>query len=341
VHPLTIIGNEGSPYSRKMRAVLRYRQIPHRWVVQQGPEYVAPPKPAVDVIPVLVWHDDDGRMRESMVDSTPQIRRLEREFSGRSIVPSDPALDFIAALVEDYGDEWCTKFMFHYRWADPAGIEWSRRQLIREINPSATGESIEHFSSWFAPRQMGRRSVVGSTEATAPVLEAGYRRLLGLLEGILARRQFLLGDRPSIADFGLYGQLTQLCGFDPSSRAIAQERAPRVVAWVTRLDDLSGWRVEDKQWLPRAAAIELLRPLLVEIGTSYVPFLLANAAAKAAGQEEVRCEVGGAQWVQKVFGYQVKCLKWLREQFAALSADDQAWVRAELDATRCGALVAA
>lgn len=217
--PLTIVGNEGSPYSRKMRAVLRYRRIPHRWVVSQGPEYRKTPPVPVQVIPVLVWHNEDGGMREAMVDSTPQILRLEREYTGRSLLPPDPALALLAALIEDYGDEWCTKFMFHYRWADQAGIAWARRHLMLQIDPGIGAAQLEQFASWFSERQIGRRAVVGSSEETRATLEGGYLSLLQKLDALIAQRRFLFGDRPSAADFGLYGQLSQLCGFDPSFRA--------------------------------------------------------------------------------------------------------------------------
>lgn len=339
-HPLTIIGNEGSPYSRKMRAVLRYRRIPHRWVVQMGPEYVAPPKVPVEIIPVLVWHDDAGAMRESMVDSTPQIRRLERECSGRSLMPADPVLAFLSALIEDYADEWVTKYMFHYRWADEAGIAWARVHLMRQIDPSVPPQQLEQFSAWFGRRQIDRRWVVGSNDETRPVIEAGYPRLLGLLEDLVGARRFLFGDRPAAGDFGLYGQLTQLCQFDPTAVRIAQERAPRVTAWTSRMEDLSGWRVDEGQWLAREAALPALRPLLAEIGATYAPFLLANAAAKRAGKAEVECRIQGVRWRQQVFPYQLKCLRWLREEFAALAPADQAWLRPVLDAAGCGALVA-
>ena len=38
----------------------------------------------------------------------------------------EPVAAFIDYLIEDFGDEWCTKYMFHYRWypaedADNAG----------------------------------------------------------------------------------------------------------------------------------------------------------------------------------------------------------------------------
>ena len=337
--PLTIIGNEGSPYSRKMRAVLRYRRIPHRWMVQRGPEYVAPPKVPVEVIPVLVWHDESGAMKESMVDSTPQIRRLEKEFTGRSILHPDPALEFVSSLIEDYADEWCTKLMFHYRWADESGIEWARRHLMRQINPSVPAAQLEQFADWFAKRQVERCWVVGSNAETAPIIEAGYQRLLNLLEVLVESRAFLFGDRPAAADFGLYGQLTQLCLFDPTSMRIAYETAPRVVAWTQRLEDLSGWHTDDSQWLGREEAMNALMPLLKEIGLTYVPFLLANAAAKAAGAENMECEIQGTRWQQKTFPYQAKCLKWLREHFASLTAQGQSWLRAYLESAGCGALL--
>lgn len=340
-HPLTLIGNEGSPYSRKMRAVLRYRRIPHVWVAGNGPEYVPPPKVPVAVIPVLVWHDESGVMRESMVDSTPQIARLEHEYAGRSLRHPDPALEFVSALFEDYADEWCTKFMFHYRWADAAGIAWAREHLLRQINPSTPAEAIAQFSGWFAPRQIDRRAVVGSSETTRPLIEAGYARLLRLLDALIETRPFLLGQRPSAGDFGLYGQLTQLCLFDPTSAGLARAIAPRVVAWTERLEDLSGWQPQASQWLNREAVLPALQALLAEIGASYVPFLLANAAAKAAEQGEVDCLIEGTRWQQKVFGYQLKCLHWLREQFAALGSADQQWLRAALAPSGCDALFAA
>ena len=44
------------------------------------------------------------------------------------LLPDDPALSFINYLLEDFGDEWVTKYMFHYRWyfEEDADNAWNR-----------------------------------------------------------------------------------------------------------------------------------------------------------------------------------------------------------------------
>ena len=149
-----------------------------------------------------------------------------------------------------------------------------------------------------------------------------------------------MGDRPGASDFGLFGQLTQLVGFDPTAAAIALELAPRVVAWVDVVDDLSGLEPSETDWRSRADPSDTLRALLAEVGRVYVPFLLANAEALARGAPRVECLIDGRGWVQKPFPYQGKCLHWLRETHAALAPEDRRAVDAVLDGTGCERLFA-
>src|SRR5204863_5516363 len=68
-----VIGGPGSPYSFKMRAVLRYRRIPHDWVVppkfQDSEGELA--KAGKGIIPVMQL--PDGRY---WADATPMILAL-------------------------------------------------------------------------------------------------------------------------------------------------------------------------------------------------------------------------------------------------------------------------
>jgi glutathione S-transferase len=332
--PLRIVGAVGSPYSRKLRAVLRYRRIPHAWVNHGSPESRDLPQPRVWLLPQLILPAADGGL-EARTDSSPLIRFLEREAAGRSVIPPDPVLAFLDALLEDYADEWLTKAMFHYRWAYDADVATAAAILPRWFRTDQPEDVAVRAGASFAERQVGRLGVVGSNPMTAPLIEDSYRRLLALLDAHLTAHRFLFGGRPASADFGLYGQLTQLVGFDPTPMALARAQAPRVVAWVDIVEDLSGLEPSAGDWMPRAAVPASLRALLAEVGRVYAPFLLANAEALARGAERVECTIDGRPWTQRPFPYQGKCLAWLREGYAALGAADRRAADALLAGTGC------
>jgi glutathione S-transferase len=339
-HPLKILGAPGSPYSRKLRSVLRYRRIPHLWIQRGSKDEGRVPEIPVRLIPVLVFPGPEGRYEEAAVDSTPLIRRLEREYEGRTVIPPDPVLAFLDALLEDYADEWLTKCMFHYRWAFAADVDLAARVLPRWGAIDKTEAEIAPRSKAFSERQVGRLGVVGSSPTTAPVIEASYRRLLQLLDARLTESPYVFGQRPAASDFGLFGQLTQLVQFDPTPMALARAEAPRIVAWIETVEDLSGLTVSDADWSARSPFPDTLRALFTEIGRVYAPALLANARALETRAARVECEIDGKPWVQQPFPYQAKCLAALRAERAKLAGIERSAVDAALAGTGCEVLFA-
>jgi glutathione S-transferase len=337
--PLALKGAPGSPYTRKMVALMRYRRIPYRLLVGDQDQALGLPAPRVALLPTFYFPDETGEL-EAVVDSTPIIRRLEREYPGRSVIPSDPVLRFLDELLEDYGDEWLTKAMFHYRWYYQDDIDRAGQILPRWRNLKATDEEIAPISAYISERQISRLYVVGSNDTTAPVIESSYLRFLDLFRAHLVNGPFTLGARPGAADFALYGQLTQLAAFDPTPMADTLERAPQVYAWVSVVEDLSGLTPAADQWFDPDDLPDTLTALLAELGRTYVPVMLANAAAIDGGMDEVRTEVEGEAWVQQPFPYQARCLQWLRQSYVGLESDDRARVDAILAGTGCEALFA-
>jgi len=160
---LPIVGVPGSPYSRKLRAVLRYRRIPHAWMLPGSAETRALPEPRVALLPRLILSADDGVL-EARVDSTPLIRDLETSYRGRSVVPPDPAMAFLDALLEDYADEWLTKAMYHYRWAFAADVARAAVILPRWLQTNMSEDQAVSLGRDFSERQTARLAVVGSND---------------------------------------------------------------------------------------------------------------------------------------------------------------------------------
>ena len=317
----------GSPYSMKVRAVLRYRRIPHLMMSRMHEWQQAFSKVRVPVMPVLEY--PDGSFHN---DSTPLILDLENRHPDRSIIPSLETDAFLSALIEDLADEWLSKAMYAYRWAFPEHTEWTGNLIAFDQYFGSGLERIEQAGQAFETRQVERNELLGCTQNNLPMLMHIGDSVLDALEPHVTAQPFLFGSRPSNADFALFGQICQFT-LDLAALKPCQERAPYSLRWTHHVHDLSGlegeWRDRSE---PRSKAVASLLDLA---GQAYLPFLVANHRAIRAESSKVRIEAHGLEYIGTPFKYQVRCLAELRRHYANLSDEARDEIDPILDRHEC------
>jgi glutathione S-transferase len=302
-----IFGSELSPYSVKVRSYFRYRGLPHEWLLRSPAnqsEFQTYAK--LPLVPLVVTPQGEG-----FQDSTPIIERFEKD--SPSLTPDDPALAFLSALLEEYGDEWGNKWMFSYRWSYPADC-WSTAERIAVQMMGAQGPlAVAQARTAVAERMSGRLGFVGSNDATRPLIEASFKRALELLDAHLATRPYLLGGRPAMADFGLWGQFYE-AATDPTPGAIMRASAPSVMKWVARMLSPKNEGAFET-WSSLSAG---LMPLLTEeVGRLFLPWSIANADAIARNEKTFSMALAGTTWTQEPQKYHARSLQEIRRKYAA------------------------
>jgi glutathione S-transferase len=323
--PYRIFGSELSPYSVKVRSYFRFKGIPHRWILRSPASQEEFQRHArLPLIPLVVTPADEG-----LQDSTPLVERLEERFPEPPLQPADPSLAFLSALLEEYADEWGNKWMFHYRWWYEADQISAAARIAEQMAPGADEEERRQVAQSIRERMVPRLSFVGSSEATRGEIEASFVATVDLLEAHLATRLYLFGERPVLADFGLWGQLYET-STDPTPSALLRERAPRVLEWVERMLDPAD-RGGLEEW---SALAPTLAPLLSrEAAGRFLPWSDANARALAAGEETFRVELREGVWEQRVQKYHARSLGELRRKYGEI--DDRSSLDPILEDTGC------
>lgn len=305
--------SELSPFGLKVILLCRYYGLDFRMLPEQGrwPERLQyslrrmlltqgllpltwPRMTVEDEFPLVPFlFGPDG---ENLYDSTAIAEWLDRQtVPARRLLPDDPAARFVAALVDDYADEFGLYLVHHNRWKvsardnnaserliREAGVSWplsivaktrwQRRQTVRLpylFSVAPDGFRIEGMPSGVQPPS---RPGFPPTHA---LLEEAFERLLGILETLLSQRPFVLGQRLTLADAALYGQLAMNLS-DPSACDWIQRRAPSLHGWLQRLHDGDADLLQADGPLQVDAA---LRPLLAEICRVFVPLMQQNREA--------------------------------------------------------------
>ena len=225
-------------------------------------------------------------------------------------------LRFLSALLEEYGDEWCNKLMFQYRWGPR---EDARSAAKRISDVMFRGSVLRPLQPLLVPlmirRMVPRMAFAGANENNAPILVASFHDLVALLELHLRARPYLFGGRPSFGDFGLWGQLHQ-AWIDPTCGAYLGEHGPAVVAWLERMLDPG----QEGPFEPLAALADTLRPIFSrEVGPHFLTWSAANAESWQAGRPRTELTMDGRRYYQKTFKYPAQTLEILRGRYAAVA----------------------
>lgn len=327
----TLYGSEMSPYSHKVRSYMRYKRIPHRWVPSgpgsTDPEYKKHAR--VPIVPTLVSPEGQGQQ-----DSTPIIEALEQSFPEPSIHPPGVLLGFLSTLLEEFGDEWGNKLMFAQRWYRELDLAASAaRAVILALNCTDKA-ALEARAALVRERMLGRRHFVGSSDATAPLIERYYVELLDLLQPHLLGRKYLFGGRPAFADFALYAQIYHASS-DPTGGAVIRARAPAALDWCFRMVEPH----DDGPFEDWPTLAPTMTPLLAYVGRYFLPWSQANADALARGADTFSVVLAGQTYSQPPQKYHAKSLAALKQKYKAVASNRE--LSGLLNETGCAKVLSA
>jgi glutathione S-transferase len=324
-----ILAGPGSPYSHKMRAVMRHRRIAHDWKIVLGGFDGTGWTEKMHGLHKSQWpivRFPDGTY---WTDSTPIIHELEARHPGdRSVIPPSPAQRFLARLIEDFADEWLPLPLMAFRWTSDEDVAFCARRQMQGWLGAASEADLAAGIARFIARQQKLRTILGAgNPAAMDVFLAQYAAFAEVLEAGLSQQLFLFGNRPSIADFGLYGMLSQFV-IDPTPARILRQRAVRLFQWTYYVDDLSG---HDGDWSQAPAPSDTVSALVKLAGRSLLPMLVAVSEAVDRGQPLATYAIDGVRLSGIARPYPAACWRWLKQMFAELPGQDREGLRGLLE----------
>ena len=315
VAPLKVYGLKVSYFTGKLEAYLRYKRIPYDFVPMTAHDFTHKGRLKTGAMQMPMVELPDGRW---ITDTTPIIEWLESQYCESSIIPDDPLCAFVARLIEDYADEWLWRPAMAYRWIHDQDAHLLSHQISSVMGRDISVPAV--LKRWNVRRRQYKNFVLrdGFNEVTSEHIKNTYIRLLDNLEGPLSTRDFVMGDRLTLADIGLMGPLFRHFAMDPTPAEIMRERAPNVMAWVYRV-----WAANTRKGAPLPTEIpEDLQPLLREIGETHLVALNANARAWISGDSYYDVDIQGVPYTRlQTSVYRAWCLEKLQAEYERLESD--------------------
>jgi glutathione S-transferase len=231
-HPHVLLGWELSYFSGKVRSYLRFKEVPfvERPIDFIGFRFRAPRATGAAAIPIVITPEGTW-----LQDSSAILDALEVRFPERGIVPGTPVQRFVAYLLELWGDEFWIPAGMHTRWSHAENYPLFEREVGGHLLPWLPRALQDRAAAHAAGMMRGHLPGVGIVPAQVPTLDAWIAQTLDQLEAHFAVHPYLLGGRPTLADFGLIAPLYGHLGRDPWPKRELIAKRPHVRAYIERM----------------------------------------------------------------------------------------------------------
>lgn len=339
----TLYGWHLSYYAGKLRAYLTYKQIPfidqpvNYWTLL----YTIHRKTGARVMPVL-----KTAQGEWLQDTRHIIDTLERRYPTPSVLPATPRRRFASELLETWADEWWMPAAMHTRWNYAENFALFRADAGDALAPWGPRWLKDAMVGRIATLLRGYLPGVGIVPAQYPLIEAAATQMLDLLEAHFRVQPYLLGERPTIGDFGLQGPLYGHLGRDPWPKREWIAPRPAVRSWIDRMASLGHEAVHTQFAAAATTPAEddrlapTLEALLAQVIRDFLPMAEAVVetvkrahATQPAGRllprafEDVTFPMAGQPFTRRALPFTAWKLQGILDWVRSLEAAEQAALR--------------
>jgi glutathione S-transferase len=230
----TLWGTPHSLYTGKARSYLIKKRISFDERPASDPRFMDEIVPAIGhfVAPVI-----ESPAGEIIQDTTAIIDHCEQRHAEPVLVPTGDVQRVVAAILDAFGSNYLLPLAMHYRWSyldrQKLFLRAEFARAIPVIMPyeqrlATAGKLMERFAG-FLPN-------LGVSAKVIPAMEDSYAELLAGLEAHFRAHPYLLGGRPSLADFGMMAPLYAHLARDPVPGFLMRTTAPNVARWTERMN---------------------------------------------------------------------------------------------------------
>ena len=335
--PYTFYGWHASYFAGKARTYLHYKQVPLAEPTLTLWTLMGPVKRHTGAAAMPALRTPTGQW---LSDSSEIIDHIEAAFPQRPVVPQTPVQRCVSYLLEAWFDEWWIPMAMHSRWSYPENYQdLFRRDVGNQLMPGfprlAKNMAVDHVARMLR----GMCPAVGIRPEQLGWLNSWSEHALDLLHTHLQAQPYLLGSRPSLADFALAGPMYGHLARDPWPAREWVAPRPALRQWTDRMAQPPAHAAQG-ELTPDDDIPTTLVPLLQLVLSEFTPFvqgIQAQVQALSAtwppgktlprGLADVCVNTPQGRFCRAALPYTLWMVQRLQSVFASLPQAEQARVR--------------